>query len=145
MQLLKDILKQTEAEHGNADNEYATSLNNLAAIYRNSGRYDAAEPLLEEALSVHRRILGADHPAMATSLNNLAGLYDARGRYAEAEPLCTQALLINRRVLGGDHPNTASTLNNLQVCIMPADGMQRRNRYIKKRWRLWSGCWGWSI
>jgi tetratricopeptide (TPR) repeat protein len=113
MQLLKDILKQTEAEHGNAENEYATSLNNLAAIYRNSGRYDAAEPLYEEALLITRRILGADHPAMATSLNNLAGSYDARGRYAEAEPLYTQALLINHRVLGGDHPNTASSLNNL--------------------------------
>ena len=113
MPLLKDILKQTAAEHGKAGNEYANALNNLAAIYRNSGRYEAAEPLYEGALSITRCVLGVDHPDTAVSLNNLALLYRARGRYDAAEPLCEEALWINRRILGADHPATATSLNNL--------------------------------
>ena len=72
------------------------------------GGISDAEPLYEEALSIRRRVLGADHPDTADSLNNLAGLYHAQGRYDEAEPLYDEALSITRRVLGADHPNTAS-------------------------------------
>ena len=50
--LHKDILEQVAAEHGKAGNEYATALNNLATIYKNTGRYSDAEPLFDEALSI---------------------------------------------------------------------------------------------
>ena len=75
--LLKDILEKVGAESGKEGLEYATALNNLAMIYENTGRYDEAEPLFDQALSIHRRVLGADHPATAGSLNNLAELYRA--------------------------------------------------------------------
>ena len=86
---------------GKAGNEYATALNNLATIYDNTGRYSEAEPLFEEALSIRRRLLGADHPDTAVSLNNLAGLYRIQGRYDDAEPLFEEALSIRARVGGG--------------------------------------------
>jgi tetratricopeptide (TPR) repeat protein len=60
--LLKDLLEQTGAEHGKAGNEYLIALNNLATIYINIGRHDDAEPLYDEALSISRRVLGAEHP-----------------------------------------------------------------------------------
>ena len=41
--------------------------------------YDDAEPLYDEALSITRRVLGADHPDTRGSLNNLAGLYMRKG------------------------------------------------------------------
>ena len=143
--LNKHILEQVAAEHGKAGNEYATALNNLATIYLNTGRYDVAEPPFDQALSITRRVLGEVHPSTATGLNNLAGLYRAQGRYEDAEPLYDEALSISRRMLGADHPETATSLNNLQVCIALKGGMQRPRRYTKKRWRLWSGCWGRSI
>ena len=125
MPLLKDILKQTAAEHGKAGNEYANALNNLAAIYRNSGRYEAAEPLHEGALSITRCVLGVDHPDTAVSLNNLALLYRDQGRYDAAEPLYEEALLITRRILGADHPAMATSLNNL------AGSYDARGRYAE--------------
>ena len=111
--LHKDILKQVEAKSGTEGNDYATALNNLAAIYENIGQYSKAEPLYDEALTIRRRVLDADHPDTAGSLNNLAGLYRSQGRYSEAEPLYTDALSIRRRVLGADHPSTAISLHNL--------------------------------
>ena len=84
----------------------ATSLNNLAALYRSQGRYEEAEPLYQQALAMTRKLLGEEHPSVATSLNNLAALYRSQGRYEEAEPLYQQALEIAEQVLGKNHPNT---------------------------------------
>jgi len=85
--LCKDILEQTEEEHGKAGNEYAAALNNLANIYKATGRYSKAKPLYEEALSISRSVLEADHPVSATGLNNFAHLIYLQGRYSTAEPL----------------------------------------------------------
>ena len=112
--LHKDILEQVAVESGKAGNEYATALNNLATIYQNTGRPDAAEPLFDQALSIHRRVLGDDHPDTATSLNNLAELYRAQGRYSEAAPLFKEAVEIMERVLGAEHPNTKIVRENYE-------------------------------
>ncbi len=65
----------------------ATSLNNLAALYKAQGRYAEAEPLHKRALAIFEKALGPKHPDVAQSLNNLAVLYATQGKYAEAEPL----------------------------------------------------------
>ena len=91
----------------------ATSLNNLAGLYRRQGRYSEAEPLYKQALEMYKRLLGEEHPSVATSLNNLAGLYRRQGRYSEAEPLYKQALEMYKRLLGEEHPSVATSLNNL--------------------------------
>ena len=86
-------------------------------MYRSQGRYDDAEPLFEEALSIHRRVLGADHPDTAISLNDLASLYRAQGRYVEAAPMYKEAVEIVERVLGAEHPNTKITHENYEVLL----------------------------
>ena len=53
----------------------ATSLNNLAGLYKSQGRYAEAEPFYQQALEMRRELLGDRHPSVATSLNNLAALY----------------------------------------------------------------------
>ena len=65
----------------------ATSLNNLALLYRTQGQYAQAEPFFKRSLAIWEKALGPDHPDVAKSLNNLALLYYAQGQYAQAEPL----------------------------------------------------------
>jgi tetratricopeptide (TPR) repeat protein len=91
----------------------ASSLDNLAELYRAQGKYVEAEPLYQRALSIWEQELGANHPNTATSLNNLALLYYDQGKYAEAEPLYRRAFSIREQELGANHPDTASSLNNL--------------------------------
>jgi tetratricopeptide (TPR) repeat protein len=91
----------------------ATSLNNLAGLYKSQGRYAEAEPLLERSLSIREQQLGPEHPDVATSLNNLALLYKSQGRYSEAEPLYERSLSIWEQQLGPAHPDVATSLNNL--------------------------------
>ena len=93
--------------------DVATSLNNLAALYRAQGRYEQAEPLYQRALDIREKILEPTHPYIAQSLSNLAMLYYDQGRYEQAEPLYQRALAIDEKALGPEHPNLAPDLNNL--------------------------------
>jgi hypothetical protein len=47
---------------GEGHPEYATSLNNLAVLYRAMGRHGEAEPLSLKAESILRSTLGTQHP-----------------------------------------------------------------------------------
>jgi len=108
--LEKAIVLQTKFQKLEA---LATSLNNLASLYKSQGRYSEAEPLYLDALEMRKRLFTGDHPAVANSLNNLAYLYDSQGRYSEAEPLYLDALEMRKRLFTGDHPAVANSLNNL--------------------------------
>ncbi len=50
----------------------ATSLNNLAELYRSQGRYTEAEPLYSEALQICEQSLGIAHPTTMTVRGNYA-------------------------------------------------------------------------
>jgi tetratricopeptide (TPR) repeat protein len=93
--------------------DYATSLNNVAAIYQQEGQYDEAEVLYRRALAIREEARDPTHPRKATSLNNLALLYIDQGRYTEAEALLRHALTIREQTLGPTHPNVAMTLSDL--------------------------------
>ena len=108
--LEKAIVLQTKFQKLEA---LATSLNNLAFLYKSQGKYSEAEPLYLDALEMRRRLFTGDHPNVATSLNNLAVLYYSQGKYSEAEPLYLDALEMTKRLFTGDHPDVASILNNL--------------------------------
>ncbi len=91
----------------------ATTLNNLANLYRSQGKYREAEPLFLEALAIARASLPPNHPHLAAYLGSLAGLYKSQGNYGEAEPLYLEALGIDRASLPPNHPDLATHLNNL--------------------------------
>ncbi|MEA5594721.1 CHAT domain-containing tetratricopeptide repeat protein [Rivularia sp. UHCC 0363] len=93
--------------------DVATSLNNLAGLYKVQGRYSEAELFYKKALEIRKRILGNEHPYVTDSLNGLATLYHYQGRYPEVEPLYKQILEMRKRILGNEHPDVATSLNNL--------------------------------
>ena len=109
LQLLELCEKTSGPEHPLT----ATSLNNLAELYKMMGDYAKAEPCYNRALAIFEKALGPKHPSTATSLKNLAELYKTTGDYAKAEPLYQRALAISEKALGPEHPSTAASLNNL--------------------------------
>jgi tetratricopeptide (TPR) repeat protein len=76
--------------------DVAKSLNNLAVLYADQGRYADAEPLQKRALAIREKARGPDDPDVATSLNNLAELYRKQGRYADAEPLYKRLAIMGK-------------------------------------------------
>jgi tetratricopeptide (TPR) repeat protein len=93
--------------------EAACLLTNAGRYLKARGRYDQAEPLLQQALTIRVQRLGSEHLDTAESLNNLGSLYHSRGKYVEAERLLQQALTIREQQLGADHLVTAISLNDL--------------------------------
>jgi len=89
----------------------ATSLNNLAELYRYQGKYEQAEPLYLRALSIFEQRLGAEHPYTAEVLHGLAELYQQQGKYEQAEPLYQRALTVREKCLGPNHPDTEVSRN----------------------------------
>ena len=75
----------------------AISLNNLAVLYSNQGKYNDAEPLYKRSLAIDEKALGPEHPKVATCLKNYAVLLRKMGRGAEAEPLEARAKAIRAR------------------------------------------------
>lgn len=89
--------------------EVAESLNVLALVLTEQGRFHEADSLHEQALAIQRRHLGDVHPEVARTLSHLAarrGTEDLR----EAEALHRRALEIRQATLGPAHPLTTNSL-----------------------------------
>ena len=85
----------------------------IGMTYRDLGLYREAQPQLEKALSLRRRLLGEDHPDTLASMGDLAVLYRDESKPAQAESVLTRVLDIQRRVLGVERPETLETAHEL--------------------------------
>ena len=93
------------------DHRYvATSLNNLAELYRAQGAYAKAEPLYQRSLAIRDKALGPDHPDVATSLLNYAGLLRKLDRVVEAEAMEARAKAIQTPVTSQQPGNQTDTV-----------------------------------
>jgi tetratricopeptide (TPR) repeat protein len=86
---LCEALTLADASFAPTDPQLAGPLNALAVLFKYSGRFDEAEPLLTRALAI---LAGQDHPDAATILHNLGGLHHARRDFAAAEPFARRAV-----------------------------------------------------
>lgn len=91
----------------------AEMLTVIGRVYQRLGDHDRAQPLLERALAVGRRVAGPEHARVAQSLNDLGALLGQKGDYAAAAPLLEEALAMRRRLLGEEHTDVAVTLVEL--------------------------------
>ena len=88
-------------------------MNNLGLAYLDTGRYEPARELFEEALKRTKATLGADNPDTLWAMGNLAGAYQKVGRLADSIKLFEEALELKKAKLGADDPNTSRAMGNL--------------------------------
>lgn len=88
-------------------------MDRAGAYLHGRGAYADAEPLLREALAIHEKSLGREHPDIGIRLNDLANLLRHTGRHSEAERLYRESLAISEKAHGHEDPKVAVTLNNL--------------------------------
>ncbi len=127
---------------GPKDTRLATSLNNLAFIYKVQGKYADAEPLYERSLAIVEETLGLGHPRLATSLDNLAGLHHEQGNYAEAEPLYKRSMAVREKALGPGHPDVAQSLNNLAELYYEQGRYAEAEPLYKRALAIWEKALG---
>jgi tetratricopeptide (TPR) repeat protein len=117
LQLYRDLAQR---DPGAYRPNVAQTLNNLGALYSDTGRLADAEKAYTEALAIKRDLAqrdpGAYRPDVANTLNNLGAHYSQAGRFADAEKALTEALAIQRELAAGSgayKPDVAAMLNNL--------------------------------
>src|SRR5207302_429936 len=136
VQWAQEALRAAEATFGSEHINVATSLNALAVLYKDQGKYAEAEPLFRRALAIWEKVrgsgesaeaeplyhgalvvrkgaMGAEHLEVANTLDSLALLYRDQRQNVQAEPLFRRALAILEKALGPGHLNVAILLNNL--------------------------------
>ena len=117
----------------------ATTLDNLADVYRAQGRDLEAEALYQQALAHRVEILGSAHQRVAVGLENLGRLYTDQGSYAAAAPAYWRALEITEANLGPGDPDVATILIGLgrvhhaQTDYAEAERLYQRALRIRER------------
>ncbi|MFG0320603.1 MAG: tetratricopeptide repeat protein [Planctomycetota bacterium JB042] len=118
-------VRETRRATGAPPMDRADSLDVLATILVDRGRFDAALAAHEEALSICEAELGEDHPRTASQLFNLASCLRNAGRVREAIPVLERVLAIDRRQLGATHPHVANDLVGLGRAYLATEEFER--------------------
>ncbi|KAN0070402.1 hypothetical protein V8E54_011271 [Elaphomyces granulatus] len=88
-------------------------MDNLAATYRDQGRWKKAEELHLQVVEARKIVLGQEHPDTLTSMSNLALTYWNQGRWKKAEELQVRVMETRKTVLGQEHPSMLTSMANL--------------------------------
>jgi tetratricopeptide (TPR) repeat protein len=117
--------------------DLGTMLNNIAMMYRKSGRQKAAEPYYLHALELYQKQLGPEHADVASVLNNLAVFYTNERRYAEAEQTHLRALAIREKIHPATHPDIAQSKCNLAVVYHSRGDYPRASELYRASLHAW--------
>src|SRR5215831_4959788 len=85
----------------------------IGNTYSDLGLYPDAQPQLERALALRRRVQGDQHPDMLSAMNDLALVYLQLAKYVEAESMLKRTLELGRRNLGEAHRATLKSMGAL--------------------------------
>lgn len=110
----------------------AQQLDVIGRLYTQLGDYERAQPLLEEALAIRRRLHGEVHADVATSLENLA-LVTVKRDVTRAVELGRQALALRRRLSGDEDPKALAALYQLSNALHQA-GEDSRAGALFEEW-----------
>lgn len=99
--------------HNDQELQEATGLLRQAELLQEEKKFNAAVPLMEQALALKEKALGVDHPEVAALLTKLGDIYFELVEYGKAESAHARALAINEKVLDPNHPDIALNLYKL--------------------------------
>lgn len=89
----------------------------IGLAYYDLNAFSQAQPQLERAANLRRRVLGLEHPDTLTSLDDLGVLYNYQGKYAQAESLLSQVVEARKRILGSTDASTLAAMADLALVI----------------------------
>ena len=119
--IAREILDQASKDIDNGlanDPELrAKTTDTMAATYLNLGLITRAQPLLERAAQLQRRVLGSAPGDTLASMSLLASTY-VDVEPARAEKLLRETLATQRRVLGPEHPDVLGSMDRLVTVLL---------------------------
>ncbi|HTB15590.1 MAG TPA: tetratricopeptide repeat protein [Bryobacteraceae bacterium] len=95
----------------------AKLMDTMGMVYCSLGLFDRATPLVENALSIRRSVLGAENPEVAESLDHSGYVAFEKGDLAGAEKSLRDAVAMQRKLLGSDRLEVTESLSNLAMVL----------------------------
>jgi len=89
-----------------------TSMNNLAAVLRDQGKYEQAGETQRQTLGLQKTVLGKEHPETLRSMNNLAMVLAEQGKYEQAEEMHRQTLRLQETMLSSSTLACSERINH---------------------------------
>ncbi|MEO1365589.1 MAG: serine/threonine-protein kinase [Acidobacteriota bacterium] len=112
-ELLGRAAGRLEAELAGQPEMRASLMLLIGSIYGNLGLFQEAEPLLDGAAALRRRLYAPPHPDLAEAMALLGDLRFKMGQYGAAEELLQGALDQRTAALGEAHPLIGKSLNDV--------------------------------
>jgi len=95
----------------------AKLMDTMGMVYCSLGLFDRATPLVENALSIRRNVLGKENPEVAESLDHVGYVTFEKGDLVNAEKSLREAVAMQRKLLGNDHLEVTESLSNLAMVL----------------------------
>ncbi len=127
-------IKKAKEDYGPEDPHVVRPMRNLAMLYRNLGKYTAAEPLLHRSLAIMEKA-DPENIEISAILEQLAEVCQAQGRYEAAELILLRSLTIRERALGRDHPHVTPLLEQIAMLYRKLE-RTREARVFEERAKL---------
>lgn len=109
----QESVEYAEQTIGKNNIQYAESASKLSFALANQGKYEAAEPLVREALRIAKAQVGDDHWLTSRIKIDLAWWLLDLSRNDEAVQLFNEAVETFKKIYGPEHPETAIAMSNL--------------------------------
>ena len=110
----------------------ATSLNNLAVLLVNQGKYDEAELMFRRSLAIRETVLDTEHADTIDSLANLANLLKIRSNYIEAIQYYYSLLIHYEKHKGLITLEVSITCWNIAICSWEIDELDDAEYYFRR-------------
>ncbi|HNP35504.1 MAG TPA: toll/interleukin-1 receptor domain-containing protein [Woeseiaceae bacterium] len=118
-ELVEESLSLRDASHDLSAKDHAVlradTQTGMADILMRKGKYEAAEPLIREALATRRELLGPLHADIAESLEDLGLNFYYRGNYDEAIENLQAAVAMQRELDPEPNPAISEAISNLAL------------------------------
>lgn len=116
--LLLRSLREREAVVGESTLELGATLNALATLYEDQGRFRDALVLEQRALALAEKFLPPSHPQIAGTLQNMGSIEESQGRLDAAEQFYRRSAKMLEGTPAAKHPNRASVLDHIAHLVL---------------------------
>ncbi|HNN61973.1 MAG TPA: tetratricopeptide repeat protein, partial [Candidatus Obscuribacter sp.] len=128
--LFKKTLALLEEKYGKDSIKLAPVLSNLAELYRQQEKYDAAEPLMKRSFDIRQASLPATDAGLADGANDLALLYKEMGRESDSISYFEKSLAVREN--SPDSAELATSLNNLARAYRASGKLDKAEELYKR-------------
>lgn len=124
------------------DFDRAIFLSKLANTYVSLEKYEAAEPLFEEAIEILRRPPFNQQEDLIANLMRLGSLYETQIRHSKAISILKEALEIQKENNRKNDPNTAAILRQLAILHSKMDSYERAEKFYRESLKIMESLFG---